>query len=108
MEITVQLKSSGQASRKPLSDDQINSIYRLFSALDVNNSGEVDANLKKEADTDELKDLFKEIEVFLADKDNSNTVTFAEFLDQFSKSLDTPSTSQIDHLANDFTRVLQI
>ena len=94
---------------KQLQEDQINAIYRLFSALDVNNSGEVDADpnkVKSEAWNAELKGLFKEIEVFLEDKDDSNTVSFAEFFDQFSKN--PIPTSDIVNLANNFTAALAL
>ena len=85
----------------------MNAIYRLFSSLDVNNSGEVDADpnkIKSEAWNEELKGLFKEIEVFLEDKDDSNTVSFAEFVDEFSKS--EIATSEIVNLADKFTAAL--
>ena len=94
---------------KQLQDDQINAIYRLFSALDVDNSGEVDADpdkLQSEAWNAELKGLFKEIEVFLEDKDDSNTVSFAEFVDQFSKN-QIPA-SDVVNLANNFTAALAL
>ena len=106
-EITVPLKSKVEAG-KLLQDDQINAIYRLFSALDVNNTGEVDADpkVKGGACNEELKGLFKEIAVFLEDKDNSNTVSFAEFVDQFSK-IPIP-TSDIDNLANHFIAALAL
>ena len=106
-EITVPLKSKVEAG-KLMQDDQINAIYRLFSALDVNNTGEVDADpkVKGGACNEELKGLFKEIAVFLEDKDNSNTVSFAEFVDQFSKN--PIPTSDIDNLANHFTAALAL
>ena len=102
-EMTIPLKS-----KVPFSG-QMNAIYRLFSTLDVNNSGEVDADpnkIKSEAWNEELKGLFKEIEVFLEDKDDSNTVSFAEFVDQFSKSDIT--TSEIVNLADNFTAALAL
>ena len=105
-EISLPLKSKVEAANIP-KDDKINAIYRLFSALDVNNSGEVDADtnkLKNEAWNAELKGLFNEIEVFLEDKDDSNTVSFAEFVDQISKS-DIPA-SDIVNLADNFTEAL--
>ena len=107
-EISLPLKSKVEAA-KQLQDDQINAIYRLFSALDVKNSGELDADpdkLKSEAWNAELKGLFKEIEVFLEDKDNSDTVSFAEFFDQFSKS-SIPASDIVD-LADNFTRALAL
>ena len=120
-EITLPLKSKVEPGKhflifififwtgKQLQEDQINAIYRLFSALDVNNSGEVDADpnkVKSEAWNAELKGLFKEIEVFLEDKDDSNTVSFAEFFDQFSKN--PIPTSDIVNLANNFTAALAL
>ena len=51
-----------------------------------------------------MKGLFNEIEVFLEDKDDSNTVSFAEFVDQISKS-DIPA-SDIVNLADNFTAAL--
>ena len=105
-EITLPLKSKVEAANMP-EDDKINAIYRLFSALDVNNSGEVDADTNKvtnEAWNAELKGLFNEIEVFLEDKDDSNTVSFAEFVDQISKS-DIPA-SDIVNLADNLTAAL--
>ena len=45
-EITLPLKSKVEVANIP-KDDKINAIYRLFSALDVNNSGEVDADTNK-------------------------------------------------------------
>ena len=105
-EITLRLKS--KVAKMP-EDDKINAIYRLFSALDVDNSGEVDADpdkLKSEAWNAELKGLFKEIEVFLEDKDDSNTVSFAEFVDQFSKN--PIPTSDVVNLAHNFTAALAL
>merc|ERR1712037_659851 len=107
-EITLPLKSKVEPG-KQLQEDQINAIYRLFSALDVNNSGEVDADpnkVKSEAWNAELKGLFKEIEVFLEDKDDSNTVSFAEFVDQFSKN--PIPTSDVVNLAHNFTAALAL
>ena len=46
-EMTIPLKSKVPFSGKRLQDDQMNAIYRLFSTLDVNNSGEVDADPNK-------------------------------------------------------------
>merc|ERR1711934_998005 len=100
-EITLPLKSKVEPG-KQLEEDQINAIYCLFSALDVNNSGEVDADpnkIKSEAWNAELKGLFKEIEVFLEDKDDSNTVSFAE---------NPIPTSDIVNLANNFTAALTL
>ena len=108
-EITIPLKSKIPFSGKQLEDDEMNAIYRLFSALDVNNSGEVDADpnkIKSEAWNEELKGLFKEIAVFLEDKDDSNTVSFAEFVDQFSKNH--ISAADIVKLADNFTAALAL
>jgi len=108
-EMTIPLKSKVPFSGKRMTDDQMNALYRLFAALDVNNNGEVDADpnkIKSEAWNEELKGLFKEIEVFLEDKDDSNTVSFAEFVDQFSKS--NVPTSEIVNLADNFTAALTL
>ena len=106
-EISLTLKSKVEAG-KQMQDNQINAIYRLFSALDVNDTGEVDADpkVKSGACNEQLKGLFKEIAVFLEDKDNSNTVSFAEFVDQFSKN--PIPTSDIDNLATKFTAALAL
>ena len=104
-EMTIELRPKRFSGK--IEGDKMNALYRLFAALDVNHNGEVDADpdkIKSEAWNEDLKGLLKEIEIFLDDKDDSNTVSFAEFVDEFSKSHVT--TREIENLADNFTAAL--
>lgn len=92
-----------------LSDEQILAIYRLFAAMDSAGTGKLDHNLKSLVanPTEEAAELLNEVDSFMEDTDNSGDVSFTEFLNQFRLHECTPSTEEINKLAEEFKELLK-
>ena len=83
---------------------QVTAIYRLFSVLDRANTGKLNPDIKSLVanPTQKAAELLNEVEAFMADKDDSGEVSFAEFLEQFRLHEATPDSEDINKLTHEF------
>jgi len=92
-----------------LSDGQTTAIYRLFSVLDLANTGKIDPELKNlvAENTSKASVLLGELNAYMEDKDESGDVSFGEFLEQFRLHEDPGDAEDIDKLTEEFKELLK-
>ena len=100
---------SPNSAETHLSYGQVTAIYRLFSVLDLANTGKIDPELKNlvAENTSKASVLLGELNAYMEDKDESGDVSFGEFLEQFRLHEDPGDAEDIDKLTEEFKELLK-